>query len=70
MSRRDHRVGDGEDRPPTQVPAVTVREALLAPAAPEPEPFRQVWPTPADHARWNAWHDRYLEALQVAKSIT
>jgi hypothetical protein len=49
---------------------VTIREALLALAAPEPEPFRQIWPTTADRARWQAWHDRMIEARQIARGLT
>jgi hypothetical protein len=49
--------------------SVTVREALRALAVPEPEPFRQVIPTADDRARWQAWHERYLEALSVAKAF-
>lgn len=46
---------------------MTDREALAALAVPEPEPFRQTRPTAADNARWQVWHDRYLEALARAR---
>lgn len=48
---------------------MTDREALLALAAPQPEPFRQVRPTAADNARWQAWHDRYNAALLCARGL-
>lgn len=46
---------------------MTDREALAALAASEPEPFRQTRPTAADNARWQVWHDRYIEAMAHAE---
>lgn len=47
---------------------MTDREAMFALAASEPEPFHQVRPNAADNARWQAWHERYIEAIAHAKS--
>lgn len=47
---------------------MTDREAMQALAAPEPEPFTQTYPTPADNARWQVWHDAYNAALRHARA--
>lgn len=49
---------------------MTDREALAALAASEPEPFRQTRPTAADNARWQVWHDRYIEAMAHAEPLS
>jgi hypothetical protein len=46
---------------------MTDREALLALAASEPEPFRQVRPSAEDNARWQAWNDLRIKALLHAQ---
>lgn len=38
-------------------------------AAPEPEPFHQVRPGEADHARWQEWNDERLEALAYVERL-
>jgi hypothetical protein len=48
---------------------MTEREALLALAAPEPEPFRQVWPSSEERAAWQAWNARRIEALRLAREL-
>lgn len=48
---------------------MTDREALAALAASEPERLRQTRPTAADNARWQVWHDRYIEAMAYAKPL-
>lgn len=47
---------------------MTDHEAMMALAASEPEPFEQVRPNAADHARWQTWHDNYLAALRHARA--
>ncbi len=42
---------------------MTDREAMLALAAPEPEPFRQVRWKADDYRRWDAWNRRRIKAL-------
>ncbi len=45
---------------------MTAAEALKVLAEPEYEPFRQIaWQTD-DYRRWQAQHDRRLEALKIA----
>jgi len=47
---------------------MTDREAMLALATPEPEPFKQVYPSVEDDERWQVWHDRYNAALAHARA--
>lgn len=48
---------------------MTLRDALLALAAPEPEPFGQTRPTLADTERWDEWNRRRIEALKFARTL-
>jgi hypothetical protein len=44
-------------------------DAACALAAPEPEPFWQVRPSPEDNARWQRWRDRTTEAQRYVEAL-